>query len=168
MLRDSHIPVHPDDQRRLDIVATGLPIAQGLPLFCDVTVLSPLTRNGDARPGTSNQGGSLLAAAERENNDMYEEIRSSGFGTLLCLGAETYGRWGAQAVWLVPALATERTRHLHPRIRTGIALASLHRWWGILGIALQNVVAHAIQHAHADLGQTLLEPPPRLADLDIV
>ena len=144
-------------------------MAQGLLLFCDVSIATPLTRTGEARGGISNQGGSLLAAAERDNNDTYHEVRTSGLGILLCLGAETYGIWGSEALWLVPALACERARHLHPRIRKkGIALASLHRWWGILGIALQNAVAHAILHEHADLGQTLLEPPPGLADLAII
>ena len=61
MLHTTHIPVPPGDMRRLDIVVTGINVAAGLPLFCDVTVMTPISRTGLARSGTSNQGGSLLA-----------------------------------------------------------------------------------------------------------
>ena len=46
----------------------GLNVARGLPLFCDVTVLTPLTTVGGARPGTSNRGGALLEQAQRSND----------------------------------------------------------------------------------------------------
>ena len=77
-LRRTHIPVPHDDQRRIDIIAPCLNVALGLPLFCDVTVISPITGNGNARSGTSNSGGRLLELAERENNDTYREVVSSG------------------------------------------------------------------------------------------
>ena len=80
--------------RRRDIVVTGINVAAGLPLFCDVTVMTPISRTGLARSGTSNQGGSLLARAERDNNTTYAEVVDSGLGSLQCLGAEVYGRWG--------------------------------------------------------------------------
>ena len=32
-----------------------------------VTIVSPVSRNGVPRPGTSNQGGALLKNAEKEN-----------------------------------------------------------------------------------------------------
>ena len=59
VLHRTHIPVPQHYQRRIDIIAPCLNIAQGLPLFCDVTVLSPISANGAARPGTSNYGGKL-------------------------------------------------------------------------------------------------------------
>ena len=64
MLRTTHVPTVEDDQRRLDLVVPGLNVARGLPLFCDVTVLTPLTGMGQARPGTSNRGGTLLEAQD--------------------------------------------------------------------------------------------------------
>ena len=57
---------------------------------------------------------------------------------LLCLGAEVFGRWSAQCIKFAPALARERSRGLNPRIRRGVALSLQHRWWCILGIALQK------------------------------
>ena len=95
---------------------------------------------------------------------------STGLGALLCLGCEVYGRWGEQCVKLVPELARVRTRGLHPRVRRGTALALQHRWWGILGIALQKSVAEMVVNAEAgaDLATGGLEPCPDLADLEVI
>ena len=101
-----------------------------------------------------------------ENDATYCEVRESGVGTLYCLGAEVFGRWGEQCTELVPALARERTRGLHPRVRRGTALLLQRRWWGILGIALQRGVAHILQYeTGADLVRTQLEPATAIADL---
>ena len=166
MLRDTHVRVHPSDSRRLDIVVPGLNVERGLPLFCDATVVSPISGNGAPRPGTSNTDGSLLTRAREDNDNIYCEVIDSGLGALLCLGCEVYGRWGPQCVKLVPELARERARGLHPRIRRGTVLSLQHRWWGILGVALQRSVAAMVLNADgADLGGAWLEPPPGLAEL---
>ena len=107
-----------------------------------------------------------LEECERENNDTYPEIDSSGIGALYCLGAEVYGRMGRQCVELLPELARERSRGVHPRLRRSVALGLLHRWSGILAIGLQRAVAHIIS---ADLGADLirqqLEPVVEMGDL---
>ena len=167
LLRDTHVPVPPDDYRRLDLIVPGLNVYHGLPLFCDLTIVSPITGTGAPRSGTSNTGGRLLEQAQTDNDQVYHEVISSGLGTLLCLGCEVYGRWSQQCVDLVPALARERSRGLHPRIRRGVALSLQNRWWGILGVALQNAVAHCIMNSSAgvDLVTTLSEPIAHTADL---
>ena len=91
-LRNIHMPVPSDNNRRIDIVAPCLNVARGLPLFCDATIISPISRNGRPRGGTSNRGGRLLDEAERANNNTYWEVENSGLGALYCLGVETYGR----------------------------------------------------------------------------
>ena len=107
MLRNTHVPVDLADTRRLDFVVPGLNVARGPPLFCDSTVLTPLTARGVARPGTSNSAGGLLVAATLENNSTYHEVVDSGLGALYCLGAEVYGRLSTQAdcclIWPVSA-----------------------------------------------------------------
>ena len=166
MLRNTHIPVPAVDQRRLDLVVPGMNVARGLPLFCDVTVVTPLTAQGQARPGTSNRGGALLEAARRENDATYCEVVQSGLGALYCLGSEVFGRWGSQCIALVPALARERTRGLHVRVRRGTRLLLERRWWGILGVSQQRGVAHILcSDGGSDLVRTQLEPATALADL---
>ena len=166
MLRNSHIPVPPQDTRRLDLVVPGLNIARGLPLFVDVTVLSPLTHAGRARSGTSNADGSLFRAATSENDHTYHEVTESGLGALYCLGAEVFGRFSEQAVKLLPELARERSRGLHPRLRRSTALGLLRRWSGILAVGLQRGVSHIVANdAGAHLARAQLEPCVALADL---
>ena len=108
-----------------------------------------------------------LVHAEADNNDTYSDVLSTGLGALLCLGSEVYGRWSRQCVDIVPKLARERTRGLHVRVRRGMALGLQHRWWGILGLAVQRSVAHVVLSSAAgvDLLTTGLEPAPALADL---
>ena len=130
VLARTHVPVPQGDLRRLDLVVPGLNVARGLPLFCDVTVISPVTRSGNPRAGTSNRGGALLEAAERENNSTYAPVSASGLGALFCLGFEVYGRWGKQCAQLLPLLAREKSRGFHPRLRRGIALGYQSRWSG--------------------------------------
>jgi len=169
LLRNTHIPIAQSDDRRLDLVVPGLNVAQGRPLFCDVTVVIPITGTGDPRGGTSNRGGSLLEACETENNSTYREVQTSGLGALYCLGAEVYGRWGEPCVKLLPELARERARRLHPRIRKSTALALQHRWAGVLAVGLQKAVSHIVVGSPgADLVRMQLEPSAYLAELDIM
>eukprot|EP00959_Pyramimonas_sp_CCMP1952_P366963 7686056-Pyramimonas_sp.AAC.1 len=63
--------------RRIDLVAPCLNVAGGLPLFCDATVLSPISGNEAPRSGTINYGGRLLEQAEIANNSIYHEVRDS-------------------------------------------------------------------------------------------
>ena len=108
----------------------------------------------------------MLELAEAENKVTYDSVIESGLGFLLCLRCEVFGRWSGQCVKLVPELARECTRGVHPRLRRGMALSLQHRWWGLLGIANQNAMAHLIINARAgvDLLQTQLEPCPPLGD----
>ena len=168
LLHTTHIPVPEGNMRRLDLIVTCKNAARGLQLFCDVTVISPITGRGHARGGTSNRGGRLLEIAQRENDSTYSEVASSGLGSLQCLGAEVFGRWGMQNVALVPTLAHGRCRDLHARLREGAALGLQHRWWGILGLALQRAVARRALGPGGDLPYTPQEPPCPLADLDVI
>jgi len=169
LLADTHVPVPPGDLRRLDVIVTGLNVSRGLPLFCDITVVSPISRNGVPRAGTSNRGGRLLELADEDNRVTYSPVIESGLGALYCLGCEVYGRWGQPCIDLMQALVRERSRLLHPRVRRGVALGLQHRWWGILSVSLQKAVARAIvRDEGADLYQALLEPTPGIADLPVV
>ena len=168
LLSHTHIPTPQGDTRRLDLVVPCLNVARGLPLFCDVTVISPIAGNGRPRAGTSTRGGRLLEQAERANNDTYHEVLTSGLGSLECLGCEVFGRWGEQSMNLVPALARERCRDLPARMRRGTMMGLLHRWWGLLGVSLQKSVAHIVLHEYADLPTTQVEPICPLSELPVV
>ena len=106
--------------------------------------------------------------AARDNANIYREVLESGLGRLLCLGCEVFGRWSADAVRIVPAMAAERSRGLPPSVREGARHALSARWWGILAVATQRVVAQAVlREAGADLATTLLEEIPAFAELPV-
>ncbi len=139
-----------------------------MPLFCDVTIISPISRSGAARPGTSNRGGSLLELAEDSNNDTYAEVLQSRLASLQCLSCDVYGRWGRQCIDLVPKLARARVRGMTPRVRRGLAFKFHKRWWALLGVALQKAVMRMATNdpdEGADLYEAALEPVPHLAEL---
>ena len=96
------------------------------------------------------------------------EVVESGLGSLLCLGCEVFGRWADDVVRIVPAMAAEKARGLPPLVRRGATQALAARWWGLLAVATQRLVARAVlREAGADLVTTLLEDPPGIADLPI-
>ena len=69
---------------------------------------------------------------------------------------------------IVPAMAAERSRGLPPSVREGARHALSARWWGILAVATQRVVAQAVlREAGADLATTLLEEIPAFAELPV-
>ena len=75
---------------------------------------------------------------------------------------------GEQAIALVPKLAAARTRTLHPRIQRGAALGLLHRWWGLLGVAVQRAAAGGVLNSSGDLPRAPLEAVPWLGELEVV
>lgn len=166
LLARTHVPVPQDSLLRLDLVVPGLSVAGGLPFFCDVTVISPLTHGGRPRLGTSGAGGRLLAIAQNDNDNTYAAVTDSGLGSLYRLGFEVFGRWGKQCIELLPLLAREKSRGMHPRLRRGTASAYHHRWAGLVSVGLmKGVAAAAMRGEGSDLARTLLEPEPAVADL---
>ena len=146
----------------------GLNIARGRPLFCDITILSPISKTATARPGTSNYGGRLLERARRDNDTTYKEVIDSGLGSLYCLGFEIFGRWGQHAYDLIPLLAREKSRGYHNRLRRGVALAFQIRWSAIISVTLQKAVAAAaLRNEGADFATTYLEPCLAVSDLPV-
>ena len=63
LLRDLDLVApNPRDQRRLEILADGLPLFGGAQLAVDTTLVSPLHCDGSPHPGAANVGAVLAAA----------------------------------------------------------------------------------------------------------
>ena len=50
-LRDLNLDAPGTDGRRIEVVANGLPLWQGAQVAVDATIVSPVRRDGSARPG---------------------------------------------------------------------------------------------------------------------
>ena len=87
-LADMNIDVPVSDDRRIEVVANGLALWHGSQQAVDATIVSPVTRAGEAQPGAAVQPGRALeAAARRKRRQTYPE---PGARPALPLG----GRWG--------------------------------------------------------------------------
>ena len=166
-LHDCNVPLASGLQRRLDLVVTGLGVARGLSLLCDVTRVSPVTGTGEAREGfLTVDGGAVEAASRHRRNVDYPEVERSQAARLYCLGVEVFGRWGSEAQQLVRTAARECVTGLPARVRLGTQTRLLRRWWGLLGLAAQRAVARAVlRGTGADLAKGLLERIPGIAEL---
>eukprot|EP00439_Symbiodinium_sp_Y106_P043344 s3708_g5.t1 len=142
------VPV--SDERRIEVVANGLPLWHGSQLALDATIVSPLTRRGEAHPRADVQPGcAVAAAARRKRFQTYPELESARRCRLVVVGIEVGGRFA-------------RLRHVKDAEERAVALASVPahmqpaavsswvaRWSGMLAVAAQRAYA-----------ATLLELPP--------
>ena len=77
-LRDTTLAaVDPNDGRRVEIVASGLPLSQGVPLAVNATVVSPLHAGGLPFARAHFQRGSTFHRADKSKRDTYPELVGS-------------------------------------------------------------------------------------------
>ena len=121
------------DGRRLEIVADGLLLWQGAQLAIDTTMVSPLRRDGTARPRAANHNGAVLDVARRRKEATYPELSGEGGrARLVVLAAEVGGRWNTETAQFLTALAKARAQEV-PLLRQGRAEAAwVRRWSAIL------------------------------------
>ena len=140
--------VDPDDSRRLDFVAYGA-TQLGEALCCDVTLVSPLTRDGRPQPSSTTRDGAALAIAERRKRAAYPELLRRGPQRLCVLACEIGGRWNDESLRLVAQLVRSRAMRAPAPLRGAATQGWYRRWWGLLSVAVQNTLA-----------ATLLGSPP--------
>ena len=74
-LRDLNLDVPLRDGRQIEVVANGLPAFGGSQVAVDVTLVSPVQRNGVSRPGNDVESGKALREAEeRKRRTTYPEL----------------------------------------------------------------------------------------------
>ena len=146
-----------DDRRRLDFVLYGA-TRLGEALCCDVTLVSPLRRNGRPQPRAAERDGAVLAGARRRKETRYPELAGPGPQRLVVLACEVGGRFGSEAFDLVRRLVRVRSLRAPAALRRSAAVAWQRRWWGLLGVALQRAVVSTL------LGGAWLSPAQPAAD----
>ena len=68
-LRDMGVPgISCQDERKLEVVATGLPVAGGIPLAVDATMVGVLHANGTPWPCADTDPGVALDRAHRSED----------------------------------------------------------------------------------------------------
>ena len=145
LIRDLNLHgVHPADERRIEVIANGLPLWNGAQLAIDATLVSPLGRNGDARPRAARHDGAALDSARRRKERTYPELQASRRCRLVVLGLEVGGRWSAESVNFIWQLARARARRSPEATRAATARAFAWRWTNLVSVAAATAFAASL------------------------
>ena len=146
MLSRTHINRGGRDSSRMDLISSGIDgVYGGSPLFMDVTIISPLHGTGQPMPRSARENGAALDRADAKNrNTDYPDVEASPHAQLLCLGVETYGRWGDHCLTLIRQLARYKSRNSPAYLQNSIQQACFARWWTLLSVSVQRILVDSI------------------------
>ena len=148
----------------MDLVATGVDLANGLPLFCDVTMASPFTAAGEPRNQASRLTGSSLAHRIAAKNRTYSDLSDSASAKLLVLGTEVYGHCSEDVGRLLAALAGRCSRREALWSQASARQRWLQRFWGLLSCACARATADCSLRSSQDVFSFQLGGSPPLAE----
>ena len=146
LLRDFDLVApNPRDQRRLEILADGLPLFGGAQLAVDTTLVSPLHCDGSPHPGAANVDGAVLVAARRRKERTYPELSGPrSRARLVVLAGEIGGRWSEETRRFLSLLAKAKARSEPPILKKRAEQAWRLRWGAILGCAAARAFAASL------------------------
>ena len=166
LVRDLNVCVPADDERRMDVIAHGLPCRRGAQLVIDATLRSPLTADGEPKPHADDEDGATAERARADKERQYPELAASRQCSFTVLAIETGGRWSKEAATLIADLASAKAAEA-PAFLRGPARASWTRRWSRL-LATACAVSFArslVRPKPAIAGGLQLPQPPALHDL---
>ena len=164
-LRDLGIPgIACDDTRRFEVVATGLPLAGGLPLAIDETMVGVLHGDGTAWQRADQVAGVSIVRAQRDKSTKYPELQDSTV-RLTTLACEVGGRWSSECLETVEQLAAARAREAPGYLQTAARRALEARWWALLSCAQQGALAATLVDDAVRLLDGCDVPAPELAEI---
>ena len=120
------------DDRRIEVIANGLPMWGGSQLAVDTRVVSPLTRSGEPRSRGGTYAGAALQDARRNKERTYPELLHNRRCRLVVLGIEVGGRWSNEASSFIRMLAKARARSSPPSLQAATTSALVSRWSALL------------------------------------
>ena len=148
-LADMNIDVPVSGDRRIEVVANGLPLGHGSQQAIDATIGSPVTRAGEAQPGAdARPGQALVGAARRKRRQTYPELVRARRCRLVVAGVEVGGRFSTEAATWLRLLARHRAFAAPAAMQSAARSAWVARWSGLLAVA-----------AHSAFAASLLELP---------
>ena len=159
-LRDSNLGLPLTDGRRLEVVAHGLPAFGGVQVAVDVTLVSPLRRDGSSRSRADHEPGlALRTAAERKHRVTYPEFQRARRCRLTVLALEVGGRWGEETEAFLHRIAQGRALASPAAQRTAVAAAYRRRWGQMLAVAAQGAFAASLCQLPTDVGDAYASAP---------
>ena len=144
-LADMNVDAPVQDTRRIEVVCNGLPLRHGAQLAVDATIVSPVTRAGEARANADTRPG--LAhdqTAQRKRRHTYPELERARRCRLVVFGVEVGGRWSREATQFVRLMARARAAAAPAALHVTARGAWVQRWSGILSVAAQRAFATSL------------------------
>ena len=97
--------------RRLEVVADGLPLFNVAQLAIDTKMVSALRGDGTARRGAQHTSGTAIMSTTRRKELTYPELSSDGGrARLVVLATEAGGRWSQETRQFLVALVKAKSR----------------------------------------------------------
>ena len=143
-LRDMNLHVMADDDRRIEVVASGLPLFGGQQLAVDVTMYGALTADGRPRPRATWQDGAALRDARRDKERRYPEFLRGARCRLVVVALETGGRFSAETIAFLVGLSQARARAAPAYLRRAAEFAYFRRWSRLLAVAAASSLAASL------------------------
>ena len=144
LLRDLNLVVQRQDERRIEVIANGLPLWSGAQLAVDTTLVSALDSAGQARRHQRSTAGAALRIARKAKERTYPELLRSERCRLVVLGIELGGRWSTEAAQFIRLLARSRARAAPPLLRSSATAAYVTRWSALLSFAAARALAASL------------------------
>ena len=119
-LRDMNVHVPAQDERAIEVLASGFPLHHGAQFAVDITLRSAL---GRACPNASQESGAVLTRAREDKEAKYHELLSSERCCLVVVALVAGGvakRSSSSRHWLVPELGTVLRRCVDPLSTFGV------------------------------------------------
>ncbi len=134
-IRDLNIAARADDERQIEVIASGLPIFGGSQLAVDVTLRSVLRGDGSSRSQAYWKDGAVAHAARHDKEAQYPELASSDRCRFIVLALETGGRFSAETVDFLRQLAEAKALSVPSYLRASAAIAFQRRWTRMLAVS---------------------------------
>ena len=144
LLRDMNVAVRAEDERRIEVLASGLPLFHGAQLAVDITSRNALTSNGEPRPGSARVDGHVCERARADKETKYAELLVGDRCRLVVVALETGGRWSSEAIQFVESLASCRAWEEQPTLVRPAFLAWRRRWARMISISCARAFATSL------------------------
>ena len=95
-LRDLNVAVPPGDERRIEVIVSGLPVYGGSQLAIDITMRSPLHADGSHKTAADWEDGATAKRVRGDKERNYPELTVDGRCRYVVLPIETGGRFGQE------------------------------------------------------------------------
>ena len=132
------------DDRRIEVIANGLPLWGGAQLAVDTTPVSPLTRAGEPRRRAGRFAAAPLHDARKAKEWTYPELLRNSRCRLVVLGIEVGGRWSEEAAAFITNLARAKTRDIPAPLRHAATASLISRWTAFLTHAALSAFAASL------------------------